>query len=1205
MLHEPSSKRIQSASFVYRYCELVYHWRWWIIVGYLVLAGIAAWQVTHLRSTTDNRVFFGPENPELVALETLERTYSENNDVLIAVAPRDGNVFAPKVLQTIRQLTDSLWKVPYATRVDSIANYQHSYADRDEIVIRDLVPADFSYTSEAIAEARSIALAEPALKGLLISQKADVAGVAVNFKMPRDKPESLEKVVAYLAALRQDVEKADPSVTLHLTGNVMLMHAFGEAHRRDMITLVPLMMVVMAVILFVLIRSWTATAIALFVSVLATFFSMGFAGATGIVMNAGSGPAPFIVLTVSVAYAVHLITQFLDDRRLGASNRVAVINIVEGHGFPIFLAGLTTAIGFLSLNASDAPPFHDLGNISALGVAVAFAISFTLLPALLHVVPIKINPVKRTMDAAMKSLSGLVVRRPLRFLLASGALVAALGFGVTRIDQSENWIKYFDESFQFRRDTDFVVKNLTGFDIIEFSIPAKGENGIEDPEYLRKLDAFTQWLRSQPEVSNVISISDVVKRIHRNMHGDDKAYDRVPADRKEVAQYFLLYELSLPNGLSLTDRISVSRSATRLTVVARKDGKNLPSDQLIPLTERMESWLRAHGDSAAAKGTGLSLVFARLSSRNIEMMLGGTGLAVLIVSVILIAGLRSFKLGVVSLSADLIPALMSFGLWGYAIGQINVAVSVVAAMTFGVVVDDTIHYLAKYAKARRTLGMTPAQAVEFAFTSVGKAMIFTTVIMSAGFLVLATSSFGVNSSLGILTAATFIWAVIADLSLLAPLLLVCDRDFKLFDWQQVKSAKYGAEPASVHRRVDAYFDRIRDGHVVVGRVPGADAVELWSNDYLSLGGHPSIVKAQTAALRNGDNDLYMSAAFLNDTSPQRALERRMAAFVRAEAAVLCQSGWCANAGLIQVLADPHTPVYLDQFAHASLWEGARASAAPTHAFRHNDAASLEKQLLDHGPGVVAVDAIYSADGTIAPLAEIAALCERFGCVLVTDESHSIGVCGPKGEGLVPALGLTGKVHYRTFSLSKAFVTRAGMVAGPARVMSYFPYEARPVIFSSAVLPHEVERLAATLQVVQDEDWRRQQLRQNTQFLRHGLNKLGYAVDLESSQVIALHSGSERQTVALRDLLEERGIFGAVFCAPATPKNHALVRLSVNAGLSLDDMNRVLDTCKHIVDTRPITPWPKHLLWPNVSNADRMAEKRDAVAVHGDAIPALS
>ncbi len=389
-------------------------------------------------------------------------------------------------------------------------------------------------------------------------------------------------------------------------------------------------------------------------------------------------------------------------------------------------------------------------------------------------------------------------------------------------------------------------------------------------------------------------------------------------------------------------------------------------------------------------------------------------------------------------------------------------------------------------------------------------------------------------------------------------------------------APWGEMPA-LSARVDAYFDRMRDGHVVMGRVPGVDGLELWSNDYLGLGGHPEIVKAQVDSLEGHTEGVFMSAVFLGATSLQRRFERQMAAYLGADAAVLCQSGWSANAGLVQALVDERTPVYLDQFAHASMWEGAHMAGAEAHAFRHNQAAHLERQIKQYGPGLVLVDAIYSAYGTVCPLAEIAAVSERLGCILAVDESHSIGVYGPHGEGLVHTLGLTEKVQYRTFSLSKAFATRAGMVAGPQRVMSYFPYEARPAIFSSAVLLHEVAGLAATLKVVQEEDWRRQQLWYNTRYLRRGLRALGYAVDQSTSQIIALHSGNDLQTRTLRDALEDRDVFGAVFCAPATPKNHGVIRLSVNARLREDDLNRVIEAFAAIARDRVLDPWPRDLI----------------------------
>jgi CAI-1 autoinducer synthase len=383
-----------------------------------------------------------------------------------------------------------------------------------------------------------------------------------------------------------------------------------------------------------------------------------------------------------------------------------------------------------------------------------------------------------------------------------------------------------------------------------------------------------------------------------------------------------------------------------------------------------------------------------------------------------------------------------------------------------------------------------------------------------------------------------------------------------------------------------------EGHVIAGRVPGSDAVQLWSNDYLGLGGHPEIVKAQVELLQSQSEGVFMSAVFLNDTSMQRRFEQQVAAYLGADAAVLCQSGWSANTGLVQALVDKQTPVYLDQFAHASLWEGAHMAGAMSHAFRHNRADHLERLVKRHGPGLILVDAVYSAFGTICPLAEIAAVSERSGCMLVVDESHAIGVYGPHGEGLAHTLGLTEKVQYRTFSLSKAFATRAGMVVGPSRVMSYFPYEARPAIFSSAVLLHEVAGLVATLKVIQEEDWRRQQLWFNTRYLRRGLKRAGFAVDQSTSQIIALHSGTDTQTRALRNALEDHGIFGAVFAAPATPKNHGIIRLSVNARLREPDLDRLIGICGRIAEEKALSPWPKNLLSKGAEGLSSIADPSD-------------
>lgn len=388
-----------------------------------------------------------------------------------------------------------------------------------------------------------------------------------------------------------------------------------------------------------------------------------------------------------------------------------------------------------------------------------------------------------------------------------------------------------------------------------------------------------------------------------------------------------------------------------------------------------------------------------------------------------------------------------------------------------------------------------------------------------------------------------------------------------------------AEPDFVRRRVEQFYrDRLintwKGDHICLGgRAPDPNGVLLLSNDYLSLAAHPKILKAQANALLDAGNGLVMSGIFLRGTTPHAALERRLAEFVQAEATVLCQSGWCANTGLIQSIADETTPVYIDMYAHVSLWEGIRSAGATGHPFRHNDVEHLESQIRRHGAGVVVVDSVYSTSGSVCPLTAMTEVAERHGCVIVVDESHSLGTHGERGEGLVASLGLASRVHFRTASLAKAFSARAGLITCSKTFDVYFRSTSRPAIFSSALLPHEIHGLAATLEVIETEDWRRQRLRRNASVLRDGLLSLGYNVGESRSQILGLEAGPEPATLALRNALESRGVFGAPFVAPATPANRSLVRFSVSAGLTDDQLVRVLEVCRDIREEVRLAEWP--------------------------------
>ena len=415
------------------------------------------------------------------------------------------------------------------------------------------------------------------------------------------------------------------------------------------------------------------------------------------------------------------------------------------------------------------PPFKIMGNIVAFGALVAFVYAATFLPAFLSLMPMRSRPVRAGAVDYFDRLGQFVVSRRLTLLCSFAVLIVALIAGISRIELNENPLELLDESYEFRRSTDFVSENLTGLEPFEYSLNSGQEGGIADVEYLGQVDAFAEWYRAQPEVAHVFAIADIVKRLNKNLNGDNPDFYRIPDDSDLAAQYLLLYEFSLPVGLDLNNLIDVERSATRVSVVL----KNLSANEKIALDERAQDWLRQHAPSLETAASGVSIVGAHSIQRNIEKMLIGTITAMGVVSLLLIFVFRSLRFGLISLIPNFAPAAMALGLWGYAVQEVGVAASVVTAIAFGIIVDDTIHLMTKYLRARQS-GLLPSESVRSAFRQVGKALVATTVVFALGFIVFGASGMANNQALGLLVGITVVVALLADLLFLPPLLMVLD-----------------------------------------------------------------------------------------------------------------------------------------------------------------------------------------------------------------------------------------------------------------------------------------------------------------------------------------------------------------------------------------------------------------------------------------------
>jgi len=755
----------------YAYGRWIVRNRWVVLVLSIIAFAIAASGVRFLTMNPDARVFFSEDNPHLVALEQLENTYVKAENLLFILAPQDGEVFTRRTLEAVEWLTEKCWQTPYSTRVDSISNFQHTRADGDDLVVRDLIQNAAQFSDEDVSMVRAIALDRPALAGRLLSHKAHVTAVQVLVIKPEKSLNEVPEIMVFARDLREQFQAKYPNIDVYLNGSVAINMAFAEIPLQELKKLLPLMFLLILVIIGISTRTTWGTIATFLVIFMSVFIALGVAGWAGAVLVPSSEIAPIIILTLSVAHSVHILASMRLSMQGGLGKHDALVEALRINMAPVFITSITTTIGFMCMNFSDAPPFRLLGNIVATGVMVAFVLSITLLPSLVSILPARVAQRNGIGSRVMDRLAGFVVMHREKLFWGTGAAIVVLAFGILRIDLDDNFLKYFDHSVPIRITSDFTESNLNGLQMLQYSVPARDEGGIADPDYLTKLEAFGRWFKSQPKVTHVASITEVFKRLNESMNGDDPDFYRLPEERDLAAQYLLLYEMSLPYGLDLNNQINVRKSASQLMVSV----KEISSKEIRQLDARAQVWLSENMPGAHAPGTGLSVVFSYISGRNINSMLAGSITALVVISMILIFALRSLKMGLISLIPNLFPAAMAFGLWGYVQGNVGLAIAIVLAMTLGIVVDDTVHFLSKYLRARREHGMDAVEATRYAFRTVGVALWITSITLVTGFGALSISSFKVNSDMGLLSGITIAFALLADFLFLPPLLMKLDR----------------------------------------------------------------------------------------------------------------------------------------------------------------------------------------------------------------------------------------------------------------------------------------------------------------------------------------------------------------------------------------------------------------------------------------------
>ena len=754
---------------IVNYTRWIIRHRWQVLIATALVSLLLLAQLRNIVFNGDYAVFFSEDDPKVQAYADVVRSYTNNASIFFVVTAKNGDIFSPEALQATHHITEKAWDIPKVVRVDSITNYQYARWEGDSLVIGPLMENPAAMSPEALATAKSTTLDQKQLAGRIINPDASVTGI--NVQVSGNSNEQIKAV----RDLREDTLARYPGVEIRLTGVVMLNNGFKEATIKDLATMTPIMLVILVSAMALLLRSLLLTFVTFTVIALSTFTAGGIAVMLGYEMSGPVAPAPIMIMTLSVANCVHILVTMMWYMRHGDSRNEAIIESIRLNAGPVALTSLTTCIGFLSMTLNAVPPIKTMAVVTALGVLMSLAYSLTYLPAMLAILPLRARVVSPDQEriTLMEALAEWVIRQRKRLIIGAMAITAGLAAFIPTIEFNNQFVDFLKERVEIRRDTDYAAEHLSGIFQIVWSIDAGEPGGIANPEYLQNLDNFGGWLQEQEGVTHVSSITETVKRLNQLTARGDDAFYRLPDSRIQAATALKLYEQSLPKGLSLRTQVTQDWDATLL--VATTD--NMRSKEMRALADRSMVWMEDNvPETMVAEAMGPWILFANISDVMRRSMVVSTPLALILVSFCLVFALRSLKFGIISLVPNLLPLCAAFGMWGMLGWDMDLAMTGVMAMSIGIVVDDTVHFMSKYLRARREKHMSSEDAVRYAFASVGKALTITSFVLIAGFITLTASLFTTSVNMGILSAMVICFALVGDLLFLPALLMALDRD---------------------------------------------------------------------------------------------------------------------------------------------------------------------------------------------------------------------------------------------------------------------------------------------------------------------------------------------------------------------------------------------------------------------------------------------
>ena len=755
----------------------------------LLLIALLSTGTAQLSFRSDERVFFAEDNPHLQRLDTFQKRYGKDNNLLIVAHVKGGQIFQPKIMHALTRITEDLWTAPWVKRVDTPLNFQRAVGNASGMSVDQLWRQGDDTSPQYLQELASQADALPLMKERLLNNAHNTALLAIDYRIPDEHAEKAPAMV--VKDMRQRLEtyaQQYPALSFYLSGSLALDAAFGEASASDSARLIPAMFFAFLALLWLMLRSWLPLLAVLLVVSGAIGSALGLGGLLSIPLSSVSVASPFIITIIALADTVHFTFAAMLARRKGLSSSDAVAQALSHCTKPIVLTSITTACGFFALLFSEAPPFAHMGILCGAGVLFACVFSLTVVPAIMILIPWKACIYNDIYSRVFFSIGQRVSKQPALFLLLALLPALALCGGIFKNVLDDRYIHYFDERFEFRRHTDILNQELGGFYTLEYDLKAGAFESIADPEYLQAVDEFATWLRNQNEVTHVASHADRIKMIHQALYDGEPAAYKIPQDPDVSAQILALYEMQLPYGMDLKQQVTVDHSASRMTVSL----KDLSTGQMLSLAERAQTWLSENQNPLqhSKEATGSSLMFAYIGMRNIHNMIWGTLTAFLTIGIILMLTFRHAGNTGIAFFANVLPGFAAIGGWGMIVGEVGMSVATIVALTLGIVVDDTLHLMTAIQRKRKQHNSIRL-AVPQALAEAGPGVFATTLCLILGFGLLALSGFQINAWLGLMTAIVALIALLFDFLFIPGAMILWE------EYLENKSPKKGKLPMAL------------------------------------------------------------------------------------------------------------------------------------------------------------------------------------------------------------------------------------------------------------------------------------------------------------------------------------------------------------------------------------------------------------------------